>query len=199
MPSGERTGTVNPGAGAGTPGGMDPYRGDPVWRTQGSGPEPRRASAAYATALDRRSAGQGGPTQDIHAGGAHQQTHWKSQQGAVPAACDRASHAPVAPGLIVPSTGRCRRLSASESTFYRLPKAHGQGHRRGRAQSPRPRTPPTSYRATMANKVWSWHITYLPTGSPDSSTTLSVVPDIFSRKLSAGRSTNRSVVNTLPG
>jgi hypothetical protein len=51
MPSGERTGTVNPGPGATTPGGMD-QRGDPGGRPQGAGLRRGGIDAAYATALD---------------------------------------------------------------------------------------------------------------------------------------------------
>ena len=103
------------------------------------------------------------------------------------------SKAPCWPPATVRIMPRCHRarlcqdwpMKASiyvESTFYRLLKAHGQGHRRGRAQSPRPRTPPTSYRATMANQVWSWDITYLPTAVHGQFYTLYLVEDIYRGK-----------------
>jgi putative transposase len=106
----------------------------------------------------------------------------EAEQCAVLCACNRADHAPLPPSQIVPKLADEGVYLASESTFYRLLKAHDQGHRRGRAQPPRPRTPPTSYRATTANQVWSWDITYLPTSVRGQFYYLYLVEDIYSRK-----------------
>jgi putative transposase len=105
-----------------------------------------------------------------------------AEQCAVLATCNRAEHARLPPSQIVPKLADEGVYLASESTFYRLLKCYGQGHRRGRAQPPRPRTPPTSYRATMANQVWSWDITYLPTSVHGQFYYLYLVEDIYSRK-----------------
>ena len=51
---------------------------------------------------------------------------------------------------------------ASESSFYRVLKAHEQLNRCGRTQPPRPLAEPRSWVATAPNQVWSWNITYLP-------------------------------------
>ncbi len=103
-------------------------------------------------------------------------------QEAVLAACNREDHAHLPPSQIVPKLADEGVYLASESTFYRVLKAHGQGHRRGRAQPPRHRTPPTSYSATAANQVWSWDITYLPTAVRGQFYYRYLVEDIYSRK-----------------
>lgn len=106
----------------------------------------------------------------------------EAERKAVLEACNREENAHLPPSQIVPKLADEGIYLASESTFYRVLKAHGQGHRRGRAQPPRPRTPPTSYSATAANQVWSWDITYLPTTVRGQYYYLYLVEDIYSRK-----------------
>jgi putative transposase len=106
----------------------------------------------------------------------------EAEQCAVLAACNRADHAQLPPSQIVPRLADEGVYLASESTFYRVLKAHDRGHRRGRAQPPRHRTPPTSYSSTAANQVWSWDITYLPTTVRGQFYYLYLFEDIFSRK-----------------
>lgn len=72
------------------------------------------------------------------------------------AACNSPEYAQLPPSQIVPRLADQGVYIASESTFYRVLKAHDQNHRRGRAQAPRHVQPPTSYAATAANQVWSW-------------------------------------------
>lgn len=106
----------------------------------------------------------------------------EAEQEAVLATCNRVDNAHLPPSQIVPKLADEGIYLASESTFYRVLKAHDQGHRRGRAQPPRPRTPPTSYSATAANQVWSWDITYLPTTVRGQYYYLYLIEDIYSRK-----------------
>lgn len=106
----------------------------------------------------------------------------EAEQCAVLAACNRVDHAQLPPSQIVPRLADEGVYLASESTFYRVLKAYGQGHRRGRTQAPRHRTPPTSYGATAANQVWSWDISYLPTTVRGQFYYLYLFEDIFSRK-----------------
>jgi putative transposase len=106
----------------------------------------------------------------------------EAEQRAVLAVCNRADHAQLPPSQIVPKLADEGVYLASESTFYRVLKAHDQGQRRGRAQSPRHHAPPTSYSATAANQVWSWDITYLPTRVRGQFYYLYLVEDIYSRK-----------------
>lgn len=106
----------------------------------------------------------------------------EAERSAVLEVCNREENAHLPPSQIVPKLADEGIYLASESTFYRVLKAHGQGHRRGRAQPPHPRKPPTSYSATGANQVWSWDITYLPTTVRGQYYYLYLVEDIYSRK-----------------
>jgi putative transposase len=96
--------------------------------------------------------------------------------------CNSAEYAQLPPSQIVPRLADQGVYIASESTFYRLLKEHGQSHRRGRAQAPGKHKPPTSYTATAANQVWSWDITYLPTRVRGRFYYLYLFEDIYSRK-----------------
>ena len=48
---------------------------------------------------------------------------------------------------------------ASESTFSRVLREHGQTTRRGRAKAPRKSRPPTTHIATAPRQVWCWDMT----------------------------------------
>ena len=49
---------------------------------------------------------------------------------------------------------------ASESTFSRVLKAHGQSAHRGRAKARKTIRPPTTHIATEPRQVWCWDMTY---------------------------------------
>jgi len=104
------------------------------------------------------------------------------EQQRVLAVCNSVEYAQLPPSQIVPRLADKGIYLASESTFYRVLKAHDQGHRRGRAQAPRKLKPPTSYTATAANQVWSWDITYLPSRVRGQFYYLYLFEDIYSRK-----------------
>jgi putative transposase len=96
--------------------------------------------------------------------------------------CNRAEYAQLPPSQIVPRLADKGIYIASESTFYRVLKAHDQCHRRGRAQLPGKHKAPTSYCAEAVNQVWSWDITYLPTQIRGQFYYLYLFEDIYSRK-----------------
>ena len=104
------------------------------------------------------------------------------EQRAVLDVCHHTTYAHLPPSQIVPRLADDGVYLASESTFYRVLKAHDQNHRRGRAQAPRMHKPPTSYTATAANQVWSWDITYLPSPVRGQFYYLYLFEDIYSRK-----------------
>jgi hypothetical protein len=58
------------------------------------------------------------------------------------------------PARIVPALADDGIYIASESSFHRVLRAHGQMNRRGRAQPPRPSRPPTTHIATAPADVW---------------------------------------------
>jgi len=54
---------------------------------------------------------------------------------------------------------------------------------RGRAKEPKKYAKPTSYKATQANQIWSWDITYLPSPIKGQFYYLYLFEDIYSRKI----------------
>ncbi len=99
------------------------------------------------------------------------------------ALCNRPEYASLPPCQIVPALADRGEYVASESTFYRVLREAGQANHRGRAQLPRRRARPKSYRATGPNQVWSWDITYLASAIRGVFYRLYLVLDIYSRKV----------------
>ena len=97
--------------------------------------------------------------------------------------CHCEEFASLPPSQIVPRLADQGRYLASESSFYRVLRAEGQQHHRGRAKSPVPRKPPASYRATGPCQVWTWDITWLPGPIAGMFFYLYLIVDIFSRKI----------------
>lgn len=91
-------------------------------------------------------------------------------------------YASLTPHQIVPKLADEGIYLASESTFYRVLKAAGQGQRRGRSKSPR-RLPLTTHKADGPNQVWCWDITWLPTTVKGRFFYWYMMKDIYSRKL----------------
>jgi putative transposase len=108
----------------------------------------------------------------------------EAERKAVLTAAHRADCAALTPHEIVPKLADEGTYLASESTFYRVLKAAGQGQRRGRSRAPRSR-PLTTHRAGGPNQVWCWDITWLPSTVKGSYFYWYMVQDIFSRKLVA--------------
>ena len=87
------------------------------------------------------------------------------------------------PSQIVPRLADQGRYLASEASFYRILRAEGQQHHRGRAKPPARRLSPTSYRARGPCEVWSWDITWMPGPIRGVFFYLYLTLDIFSRKI----------------
>jgi putative transposase len=97
--------------------------------------------------------------------------------------CNRAEHQSLPPGQIVPRLADQGIYLASESSFYRVLRAHAQVHPRGRAAAPRTFEKPQAWVATAPNQVWSWDITFLPGAVRGEFYRLYLVMDIFSRMI----------------
>jgi len=67
------------------------------------------------------------------------------------------------PARIVPTLADEGVYIASESSFSRVLRAHGQNRHRGRAKTPRRVRPPTTHLATDPRQVWTWDMSFLPT------------------------------------
>lgn len=87
------------------------------------------------------------------------------------------------PARIVPALADEGVYIASESSFHRVLRAHGQMNRRGRARPPRPSRPPTTHVATAAGQVWCWDVTFLPTHVQGCWFYLYLILDLYSRKV----------------
>jgi transposase InsO family protein len=89
------------------------------------------------------------------------------------------------PARIVPILADEGIYIASESSFHRVLKAHGQMTRRGRVRAPQARRPPTTHVATGPNQVWCWDMTFLPSVITGRWFYLYLILDVFSRKVVA--------------
>lgn len=110
---------------------------------------------------------------------AHALTEQEQQQ--ILAVCNQSEYQSLPPSQIVPKLADKGIYIASESSFYRVLKAHEQLNRRGRAQPPRPVAEPRSWVATAPNQVWSWDITYLPSALRGQFYRLYMTIDVYSR------------------
>lgn len=97
--------------------------------------------------------------------------------------CNQPEYQSLPPSQIVPRLADQGVYLASESTLYRVLRAHGQVNRRGRAAPPRKVAKPKAVCATAANRVWSWDITYLPAAVKGQFHRLYLIMDIYSRKI----------------
>ena len=91
--------------------------------------------------------------------------------------------ASVPPARIVPMLADEGIYLASESTFSRVLKAHGQTTHRGRAKAPKAVRPPTTHVATAPRQVWCWDMTYLPAQVMGRWFYLYLILDLYSRKI----------------
>src|ERR1700761_4231327 len=87
------------------------------------------------------------------------------------------------PARIVPALADEGIYIASEASFYRVLRAHGQINRRGRAQPPRTSRPPTTHIAIGPAEVWCWDVTFLPAQIHGRWFYFYLILDLFSRKI----------------
>jgi len=91
--------------------------------------------------------------------------------------------AEIPPARIVPMLADEGVYIASESSFHRVLRAHGQMNHRGRAKPPRPSRPPTTHVAAAPGQVWCWDITFLPALVTGHWFYLYLILDLYSRKI----------------
>ena len=91
--------------------------------------------------------------------------------------------ASVPPARIVPMLADEGVYLASESTFSRVLRAHGQTAHRGHAKAPKASRPPTTHIATEPRQVWCWDMTYLPAQVQGRWFHLYLILDLYSRKI----------------
>ena len=91
--------------------------------------------------------------------------------------------AAVPPARIVPMLADEGVYIASESSFSRVLRSHGQTAHRGRAKAPKAVRPPTTHIATQPRQVWCWDMTYLPAVVMGVWFHLYLILDLYSRKI----------------
>ncbi len=91
--------------------------------------------------------------------------------------------AAVPPARIVPMLADEGCYLASESSFTRVLRAHGQSAHRGRAKAPKAVRPPTTHVAATPRAVWCWDMTYLPAAVLGRWFHLYLILDLYSRKI----------------
>lgn len=92
--------------------------------------------------------------------------------------------ASLTPHQIVPKLADKGIYLGSESTFYRVLRAEGLAHRRGRSKAPQRRAP-TTHRADGPNQLWCWDITWMPTTIRGRYFYWYMMKDVYSRMLVA--------------
>ena len=107
----------------------------------------------------------------------------EAERAQVLAVANAPRFAAVPPARIVPMLADEGVYLASESTFSRILREHGQAAHRGRAKAPRAVRPPTTHVATAVRQVWCWDMTYLPAQVMGRWFHLYLILDLYSRKI----------------
>lgn len=106
-----------------------------------------------------------------------------TERAKVLAVANEPRFASVPPARIVPKLADEGIYLASESTFSRVLREHGQSAHRGRAKAPKAIRPPTTHIATAVREVWCWDMTYLPAQVMGRWFYLYLILDLYSRKI----------------
>ena len=105
------------------------------------------------------------------------------ERAALLSVANESRFAAVPPARIVPMLADEGVYMASESTFARVLRAHGQAAHRGRAKAPKRVRPPTTHIATALRQVWCWDMTYLPATVIGRWFHLYLIMDLYNRKI----------------
>ena len=107
----------------------------------------------------------------------------EAERAQVLAVANEPRFAAVPPARIVPMLADEGVYLASESTFSRVLRAHGQATHRGRAKAPKASRTPTTHIASAPRQVWCWDMTYLPAQVAGRWFHLYLILDLYSRKI----------------
>ena len=139
-----------------------------------------------ARTMQRWHAGDGRATTDCRPDADHPMPPHalsEAEQARIVAIANEPRFADLPPSRIVPALADEGTYLASESSFHRVLRAHGQMNRRGRARSLRPLRPPTTHVARQPGEVWCWNMTFLPTRVQGQWFCLYLILNLFSRKV----------------
>ena len=98
----------------------------------------------------------------------------ETERAEILAVANEARFAELPPARMVPALADEGRYIASESSFYRVLRAH--------APTAAPK-PPTTHQATRPRQVWCWDMTYLPAAVRGQWFFLYLILDLYSRKI----------------
>jgi transposase InsO family protein len=87
------------------------------------------------------------------------------------------------PARIVPMLADEGIYIASESSFSRVLRAHGQLRHRGRSRTPQRTRPPSTHVATAPRQLWCWDLTFLASQVLGQWFYLYLILDVYSRKI----------------
>jgi putative transposase len=87
------------------------------------------------------------------------------------------------PARIVPMLADEGTYIASESSFSRVLRAHGQARHRGRSKAPQRKRPPSTHVATAPRQLWCWDLTFLASRVRGQWFYLYLILDVYSRKI----------------
>jgi transposase InsO family protein len=107
----------------------------------------------------------------------------EAERARIVALANEPRFADVPPARIVPALADEGVYVASEASFHRVLRAHGQLRRRGRARPPRTAGPPSTHVATGPGQVWCWDVTFLPGRVRGRWFYLFLILDLWSRKV----------------
>lgn len=96
---------------------------------------------------------------------------------------NEARFAELPPARIVPMLADEGTYIASESSFSRVLRAHGQVRHRGRWKSPHKTRPPSTHVATAPRQLWCWDMTFLASRVVGQWFYLYLILDVYSRKI----------------
>jgi len=96
---------------------------------------------------------------------------------------NEARFAELPPARIVPMLADEGTYIASESSFSRVLRAHGQVRHRGRSKAPQRKRPPSTHLATGPRQLWCWDMTFLPAKVVGQWFYLYLILDVYSRKI----------------
>ena len=122
-----------------------------------------------------REDGRKGPNHSPHALSAE-------EKNLIVAVANSEKYRDLSPAKIVPALADEGKYIASESSFFRVLRREKMMSHRSNS-SPRKVTPPEELKATSANEVWSWDITYLKTAIRGKFYYLYLPMDVFSRMI----------------
>ena len=107
----------------------------------------------------------------------------EAERGQILQIANEPRFAELPPGRIVPMLADEGVYIASESSFSRVLRAHGQTRHRGRAKAPQRVRPPSTHVATAPRQVFCWDMTYLPATVMGRWFYLYLILDLYSRKI----------------